>query len=147
MTARQATISKCGFNDSLSARHPGHTVECRILCVGQDTFEVLSSDSTTTRRVKLSRDGWSCTCPHSTYRKHYCKHIYAVEPKMLLPPVDPGKRTVLDPVPEGTCPNCRSTDCKKVGVRKNIYVKTSAQNQADVPLSFRSVPRIPVVCL
>ena len=41
---------------------------------------------------------------------------------MLLPPVDPGKRTVLDPVPEGTCPNCRSTDCKKkVGVCKNKH--------------------------
>ena len=121
MTARQATISKCGFNGSPSARHPGHTVECRILRTGQDTFEVLSSGSTTTRRVKLSRDGWSCTCPRSKYRKYHCKHIYAVEAKMLLPPVDPGKRTVLDPVPEGTCPNCRSTDCKKVGVRKNKH--------------------------
>ena len=117
--AHRGTMPESEFNDSPSARHPGHGVDCSIKRVGNDTFEVLSSGSRAPRTVKLLKNDWSCTCPYGKRRRYHCKHINVVEALVLLPHVDPARRTVLDPVPACTCPHCQSTDCKKAGVRRN----------------------------
>ena len=116
--ARQAVVAECGFN-RLLRRHRELWEGYRIENLSKHTYAVRSPGSERTRIVKLSKHGWSCKCPYATFRKFHCKHIRAVEALCLLPDPEQRAPTVLDPIPENTCPSCGADGATKAGVRKN----------------------------
>ena len=116
--ARQAVVAECGFN-RLLRRHRELWEGYRIENLSKHTYAVRSPGSERRRTVKLSKHGWSCKCPYATFRKFHCKHIRAVEALCLLPDPEQRAPTVLDPIPENTCPSCGADGATKAGVRKN----------------------------
>ena len=125
----------------------------RIENLGKGTYAVRSPGSERRRTVKLSKHGWSCKCPFATHRKFHCKHIQAVEAVCLLPEPEQKAPTVLDPIPENTCPRCGADGATKAGVRKNknyrnqIYKCKSCSRRFSANAGFERLSGPPtIVC-
>jgi putative transposase len=70
--------------------------------------------------VKMTDQGWSCTCPDYHFRNEKCKHIWAVTISSAL------RRevevTVIQPINVQACPSCGNSErIVKHGIRKNQY--------------------------
>ena len=149
--ARQATAVECRFNGSFLRRCRRRWEGFRIEIEGNDTYTVRSPGSERRRTVRLSRCGWSCTCPRALYRKFHCRHIRAAECAFLLP--EPGRKepVVLDPVPENTCPRCGADGAAKAGVRRNknyrnqIYKCRRCERRFSANLGFEKLSAPPDV--
>lgn len=80
------------------------------------------------RSQSLSKESWYdvirtetglvCDCPDFQWRKHKCKHVYAVEYSLTIRR-EVRKETVIEQVSYDKCPDCQSSNFVKHGLRHN----------------------------
>ena len=77
------------------------------------------------RKITIhSQATWSCTCPDHTTRNVICKHIYAVQLSLKIAGDVQEQSTpaaIEDAEPKVTCPECKSENVVKWGIRKTTF--------------------------
>jgi putative transposase len=93
-------------------------VEGKVERIDGHAYKVRSASGDWTYDVQSTENGWSCSCPDAVYREEKCKHQWAV-----LISIELRKRVeeqvVIKPVDIRSCPQCKSDDIVKHGVRHN----------------------------
>jgi len=86
--------------------------------IDSDLYKVTSQSGNGTYDVRLTRSGWSCSCPDHFYREAKCKHVWAVEFSQTLRE-KVRENLVIQPVEITSCIFCQSIKLKKFGIRHN----------------------------
>jgi putative transposase len=92
----------------------------QIIRIDERTYKVKSQSSDNEYNVILGESGWLCTCPDQMFRGITCKHIHAVEISFELRK-KVASQIVIEPITINGCPQCKSDQVLKHGVRHNKY--------------------------
>ena len=92
----------------------------QIKRLDQNTYQVKSQKYPKTYDVVSTEKGWICTCPDHIYRHVCCKHIHAVEWSIKFREhVKKQNHTTIEQIQFSSCPNCKSENFVKHGIRNN----------------------------
>lgn len=93
----------------------------QIIRLNDYTYQVKSQTQNKKYDLIHTENGWSCTCPDHTFRhKICCKHIHAVEFSIKLrQKVREEHKTVIEQLSYDKCPDCKSSNFVKHGIRHN----------------------------
>lgn len=92
----------------------------QIRRIDEFTYSVRSQTRHINYTVVHTETGWNCTCPDHTFRKVCCKHIHSVEFSIKLrEQVRKQNEVTIEEVTFSECPNCKSENFIKKGIRKN----------------------------
>jgi hypothetical protein len=88
--------------------------------INKFTYRVKSQTNDKYYHVKTTDIGWKCDCADHKYRGVKCKHIFAVEISYAI------RETVreeigIQQITANSCPQCRSSNLVKHGIRHNKY--------------------------
>jgi putative transposase len=93
----------------------------QIIRIDERSYKVKSQSSDDNEYdVILGESGWLCSCPDQMFRGVTCKHIHAVEISFELRK-KVSSQIVIEPITINTCPQCKSEQIVKHGVRHNKY--------------------------
>lgn len=94
----------------------------QIKRIDETNYKVKSQSSDNEYDVILGESGWLCSCPDQMFRGVTCKHIHAVEISLQLRnKVAASQTVVIEPIIINTCPQCKSDQIVKHGIRHNKY--------------------------
>ena len=92
----------------------------QIKRLDENTYKVKSQNYQKIYDVISTESGWICTCPDYRFRKICCKHVHAVEFSIKLrKQVQRQHYTTIEQVEFSCCPECKSENYIKRGIRKN----------------------------
>jgi putative transposase len=93
----------------------------QIIRIDERSYKVKSQSSNDNEyNVILGESGWLCSCPDQMFRGVTCKHIHAVEISFELRKTV-SSQIVIEPITINTCPQCKSDQIVKHGIRHNKY--------------------------
>jgi putative transposase len=92
----------------------------QIIRIDERSYKVKSQSSDNEYDVILGESGWLCSCPDQMFRGVTCKHIHAVEISFELRK-KVSSQIVIEPITINTCPQCKSDQIVKHGIRHNKY--------------------------
>ena len=86
---------------------------CLILYLRNNRYKVESQSEPGKFYEVCFLEDWSCTCPYHAKRHSDCKHIIAVQMRVMkTEPLKPTDFVISKPAPKCTNGKCRSTNCK-----------------------------------
>ncbi len=92
----------------------------QITRINSQYYRVKSQSSDKAYNVTALESGWYCTCPDHIYRHVCCKHIHAVEFSIKLrKEVRKQNQVIIEPITYDKCPDCKSSNFVKHGIRHN----------------------------
>jgi transposase-like protein len=89
--------------------------------IDEHTYKVKSQSSDKEYSVVSTEAGWNCNCPDHTYRHICCKHIHAVEFSLTIRKTVEKQNVVIEPINVSSCPQCKSDNIVKHGIRHNKH--------------------------
>src|SRR5919106_3717715 len=92
----------------------------QIVRIDERSYKVKSQSSNNEYDVILGETGWLCSCPDFIFRGVTCKHIHAVEISFELRK-KVSSQIVIEPITINACPQCKSDQIVKHGIRHNKY--------------------------
>jgi transposase-like protein len=84
------------------------------------TYRVKSQTNGSSYHVRTTNIGWSCECADYKFRGVKCKHIFAVEISYAIRETV-RQEVVIQQITTKMCPQCRSSNLVKHGIRHNKY--------------------------
>jgi putative transposase len=94
----------------------------QIKRIDETNYKVKSQSSDNEYDVILGESGWLYSCPDQMFRGVTCKHIHAVEISLQLRnKVAANQTVVIELIIINTCPQCKSDQIVKHGIRHNKY--------------------------
>ena len=101
------------------------TDEWDVRSQSKDAYYTVVRFFPTDRRAKiLSQATWTCSCPDHQTRNVICKHIHAIQLSLKLAGDVEEHSTpaqVEEAEPQITCPECKSANVIKWGIRKTTF--------------------------
>lgn len=88
--------------------------------INKSTYRVKSQTNGKYYHIKTTDIGWKCDCPDHTFRGVKCKHIFAVECSYAIRETV-REDVVIQQIKTNSCPQCRSLNLVKHGIRHNKY--------------------------
>ena len=84
------------------------------------TYRVKSQTNGSYYHVRTTSIGWSCECADYNFRGVKCKHIFAVEISYAIRETV-RQEVVIQQITSKSCPQCKSVNLVKHGIRHNKY--------------------------
>lgn len=90
----------------------------QVVRINERSYKVKSQSSDNEYEILRSESGWICSCPDHMYRGVTCKHIHIVEISQQLR--QQVQQIVISEI-ANVCPQCKSEQIVKHGIRHNKY--------------------------